>query len=108
MKKSVIRAGMLITADDLRKMGACSDQWERFAYLYPKGLKLTTRNLNIAHHRHMQTVWFIDRALYLYRNNRESSRQWLLYRKKFLGGYNWRRISCFHSAFIAILKERDT
>ena len=107
MKKSVIRAGMLITADGLRKMGACSDQWERFAYYYPKGLKLTTRNLNTAHRHHMQTAWFIDRALYRYRNNQESDRQYLLYRKKYASRYDWRRINCYHSAFIKILKERD-
>ena len=99
-----IRPGFLLTAGWLQNERACPNQSRLFEIRYPKGMRITTRNLNIARSKHrLTTRWFIDtvlgydeyRKLRTYADANPSVAQWTL-----------KNARLFHAAFIRILKER--
>ena len=99
-----IRPGFLVTADWLRSEKACSVQRGLFKARYPDGMKITTRNLNIARSKHRLNVrWLIETILFYderhrlqeYTNANPRVHVWTL-----------KNARLFHSAFLKILGER--
>lgn len=102
---STIRPGFLITSEWLEDKQACRQQVGRFKNVYPKGMQLNTRNLNIARSKYrLSTQWLIQSVL--------DWDEWgrLLYK---YSGVNARKVKwtakdakLLHSAFLRVLKER--
>lgn len=100
-----IRLGFLLTAGWLRHRRACPIQRELFEKIYPEGMRISTRNLNIARSKHrlnvrrlIETVLSWDeraRLLYKYTGANPRVVQW-----------SKKNARLFHAAFIKILKER--
>ena len=99
-----IRPGFLVTTGWLRKERACAVQVGHFKIVYPKGMKITTQNLNTARSKHRLNVrWLIEtvldydecRKLRTYADANPSVAQWTL-----------KNARLFHAAFIKILGER--
>ena len=102
---SIIRPGFLITSEWLEKERACPHQQSRFKNVYPKGMRITTRNLNIARSKYrLNTRWLI-----------ETIRDYVeLTKMRKYSGINpckvqWTKEDSrlLHSAFVKVLKERD-
>lgn len=101
---TIIRRGFLITAEWLRKEYACPIQRGLFEVVYPEGMRITTRNLNIARSKHRLNVrWLIETVLTW--EEREKLREYTGANPRVL---NWTKKNAllFHSAFIKILGER--
>ena len=103
---SKIRPGFLVTIEWLKEEKACPVQAGLFKVKYPKGMKITTRNLNIARSDHrLNTRWLIETVL----TWDESARVMREYANANPNVINWPadNAKLFHSAFIKILKERN-
>ena len=99
-----LRAGDLITAKMLQVSGACAPQLGRFRNVYPKGVRLNTRNLNEARSKYGLSTGYVIFSVATYRE---------LDRISELTGVGsltmpWRKDKArlIHSAFIKVLKER--
>ena len=100
-----IRPGFLVTLEWLQDMHACRQQVGRFKSVYPKGMRINTRNLNIARSKYrLNTRWLIGfilvwdewaRLLYKYSGVNARKVKWTAKDAKLL-----------HPAFIKILGER--
>ena len=100
-----IQSGFLVTSEWLREEKACKQQVTRFRNVYPKGLKITTRNLNTARSTYrLNTRWLIETIL--------DWNEWTRLLYKYTGAnpriWKWEKKNArlFHSAFVRILKER--
>ena len=100
----IIRSGFLITTEWLRDEHACKHQVGRFKSAYPKGMRINTRNLNIARSKYrLNTRWLIETILRwdetTTMGNIAGVDPWKVkWTKKDAGR--------LHSAFIKVLKER--
>ena len=102
---SIIRPGFLITSEWLEKEMACPHQRGRFKNVFPKGMRITTRNLNLARTKYrLNTRWLIELVLkyeefYVLEDMsgvRPGKTKWTAKDARLL-----------HSAFIKVLKGRD-
>ena len=100
----IIRPRFLITTEWLKSEFACPHQVGRFKNVYPKGMRINTRNLNIARSKYrLNTRWLIETIL-KWGEIDEIYRQAGIHRYK----VKWTKKDAgrLHSAFIKILKER--
>ena len=101
-----IRPGFLITSEWLEKERACPHQRGRFKNVFPKGMRITTRNLNLARTKYrLNTRWLIELVLRPYEEFnilkdisgvRAQKAKWTAKDARLL-----------HPAFIKVLKGRD-
>lgn len=99
-----IRSGFLITDRWLGIKNACPRQRERFKNVYPKGMRLNTRNLNVARSKYrLNTRWLVDVIL-----NYDEEKEMYIYADITLFKILWTTedTKLLHSAFIKVLGER--
>ena len=101
-----IRSGFLITTQWLVARGACAVQVGRFRNVYTKGMRINTRNLNIARSKYgLNTRWLIAKVLV----SREEAQQMSRITKIDYHKNRWTRKDAtrLHPAFVKVLNERD-
>lgn len=99
-----IRPGFLLTPAWLRHRRACPIQRGLFEKIYPEGMRISTRNLNIARSKHRLNVrWFIDTVL----DYKEYEKlQVHTGANPLVCTWTKKNARLFHSAFVKILGER--
>ena len=99
-----VRAGDLITAEMLESSGACAQQLGRFKNVYPKGVRLNTRNMNTARSKYKLSTMYL---IYIVASHVELERM-----HKLAGVSKYKQVwtkddaRLIHPAFIKVLKER--
>ena len=106
MTHANIRPGFLITSHWLERNGACVQQLGRFKNVFPNGMRLNTRNLNIARSKYrLNTRWLIETVISHWSEREEMGK---------IAGVNESQVQwtakdaqLLHPAFIKVLKRRD-
>lgn len=100
-----LRAGSLVTAEMLVSVRACPSQLGRFRNVYPKGVRLGTRNLNTARSKYGLSTMFL---IYIIVTYDELDRMFELSGvRKYKDRFSADEARLIHSAFIKVLKERE-
>ena len=101
----IIRPGFLITTEWLKSEYACPHQVGRFKNVYPKGMRINTRNLNIARSKYrLNTRWLIETILGVWYERKRMGD--IAGVDPYKGKWTKKDAGLLHSAFIEVLKER--
>ena len=101
-----IRPGFLVTSEWLKNMRACPQQLGRFNTVFPEGMKITTRNLNLARSKYyLNTRWLIETVTTTW-DELDTIQE---ITGVVLTKVQWtaKDAKLIHPAFIKVLKERD-